>query len=239
MLLVLLVAAVMISAGGLATASNTGFKINKALQPAGAGQIGNTWLSLPYFNPYPNWAAFCSATGLISTGLTGRATIQFQDPQGTGALTSPVQCGTAAASTTPLNPPVVNGVAYPGLGFQVRNGGTGAPASIIIVGSHNPTLSFSVYPVAAASQKGSNWFAVPYHTTAVSANDLCLSSGLTSTGLQKASILRFDPVTGGVVGPVVCGSSAAQSLILQLGEAVRIREATTVTTVKTFIPAHF
>jgi hypothetical protein len=239
MLLVLLVAVVMITAGGFATASNTGFKINKSLPVAGAGQIGNTWISLPYFNPYPTWAAFCSATGLVSTGLGGRATIQFQDPQNVGAFTTPVQCGTAAAGTTPLNPPVVNGVAYPGLGFQVRNGGAGAPTSIIIVGSHNPTLSFTVYPGAPASQKGSNWFAVPYHTTAVTANDLCLSSGLTSTGLQKASILRFDAVTGGVVGPVICGSSAAQSLVLQLGEAVRMREATTVTTPKSFIPAHF
>lgn len=225
MLLVLLVAAVMISAGGFATASNTGFKINKSLAIAGAGEIGNNWLSIPYFNPYGNWAGFCSATGLISTGIT-RAAVAFQDPV-TGNFSATVTCGSAAAATTNLPA---------GVGFRVRNAGTGAPTSIIIVGSHNPTTTFTV-ATAGTGQKGNSWFAVPYHTTAVTANDLCLSSGLTSTGLSRAQVIRFDATTGTPSAPGSCGSASASAITLQLGEAVRLREVTGVS--RTFTPAHF
>jgi len=226
MLLVLLVAAVMISAGGFATASNTGFKINKALAIAGTGEIGNNWLSIPYFNPYSNWAGFCTATGLISSGLT-RATITFQDPI-TGNFGAATQCGSAGAP----------GVLLPaGVGFRVRNAGTGAPTSIIIVGSHNPVTTFTAQNTAGGGQRGSSWFAVPYHTTAVTANDLCLSSGLTSSGLNRANIIRFDATTGTPSAAGSCGSASASAITLQLGEAVRIREVPG--TVKTFVPAHF
>lgn len=228
MLLVLLVAAVMISAGGFATASNTGFKINKSMSVAGAGEIGNNWLSIPYFNPYSNWNAFCSATGLVSTGLGTHATIAFQDPV-SGLIGTPVSCGTSAGNTTTMPA---------GIGFRVRNGGTGAPTSIIIVGSHNPTTTFTALNTAGGGQKGSSWFAVPYHTTAVTANDLCLSSGLTSSGLgAHATITRFDASTGLFSAPGTCGSGTASAITLVLGEAVKIRETTTHTT--TFVPAHF
>lgn len=228
MLLVLLVAAVMITAGGFATASNTGFKINKATPVAGAGEIGNSWLSIPYFNPYPTVNAFCSATGVISTGLGTKASIAFQDAV-TGFIGAPVTCGSATGGTQTFTA---------GIGFRLRNAGTGAPTSIIIVGSHNPTTTFRVENSAGGGQRGSSWFAVPYHTTAVSANDICLSAGLTSTGLgAKANIARFDAATGQFVGPANCGTATAQSLILQLGEAVKIREVPGV--VRTFVPAHF
>ena len=228
MLLVLLVAAVMISAGGFATASNTGFKINKSMAVAGAGQIGNNWLSIPYFNPYPNWNSFCTATGLVSTGIGAHAAVQFQDAV-TGLFSTPVTCGGTAGNTTTLPP---------GIGFQVRNAGTGAPTSIIIVGSHNPATTFTVQNSAGGGQRGSSWFAVPYHTTAVTANDLCLSSGLTSSGLgAHANIIRFDATTGLPSPTGTCGTSSASAITLQLGEAVRIREIVGVT--RTFVPAHF
>jgi hypothetical protein len=235
MLLVLLVAAVVISAGGFATASNTGFKINKAMPLAGTLEIGNTWLSIPYFNPYPTWNAFCTATGLLSTGLATHASIVFQNPIDNfpapgvlaGNLSSPVFCGTANGNTTTMPP---------GVGFRVRNA-TPGPASIIIVGSHNPTTTFTAYTTAGGGQRGSSWFAVPYHTTAVTANDLCVSAGLSASLSGRATVTRFDAATGQFSPAGSCGTGTASAIVLQLGEAVKIRETTTKTT--TFVPAHF
>jgi hypothetical protein len=58
---VVLVAATMLIAGGVAVASNTGFKINKPLAIAGGGSIGNNWTSIPYFHPYTNGAGLCTS----------------------------------------------------------------------------------------------------------------------------------------------------------------------------------
>lgn len=227
MLLVLVVAAVIVAAGGLATASNTGFKINKGLVPStDTSQKGNNWLSIPYFNPYGNFGAFCTATGLISAGLT-RASGVVVNPT-TGALSSPVNCGTPGATALTLTP---------GLGIRVRNAGTGAPTSIIIVGSHNPSLALTIPPAPGASCPacGNFWFAVPYHTTAVTGQDLCNSIGLTQSGLNRGSLQRFDPVAGAPTSPVNCGTTGASAFPLNLGEAIRLRNPTQVT----FVPAHF
>src|SRR5712672_2296659 len=91
------ITAMTLLAGGMAVASNTGFKINKSLAPAlpspGNPQAGNNWLSIPYFNPYGNFGAFCTQVGLVSSGLT-KATAVVVDPV-TGVTSAPVQCGTA------------------------------------------------------------------------------------------------------------------------------------------------
>lgn len=225
------ITAVILLAGGLAVASNTGFKINKALAPAlpapGNAQAGNNWLSIPYFNPYGNFGAFCTQVGLVSTGLN-RATAIVVDPT-TGTPSSPVQCGTTQANALAITP---------GRGIRVRNtllSVAGTPTSIIIVGSHDPSLAITV-PKAGAGTAGNFWFAVPYHTTAATANDLCLSSGFTSTGLQKATVIRQDAVTGVPTSPVTCGSSGATAFVLSLGEAIRFREPNGPLT---FTPAHF
>lgn len=224
-LAVVALAAVIMVAGGVAVASNVGFKINKSLALTSTGEKGNNWLSLPYFNPYGNFGTFCTAVGLVSTGLGARAQGAVVNPV-TGAISAPVNCGTAGAAALTLTP---------GLGIRVRNAGVGAPASIIIVGSHNPALALTV-PDSGTGAAGDFWFAVPYHTTAANANDLCLSSGFTSTGLSRASIQRFDAVAGAVSAPVNCGTAGATNFILNLGEAIKVREPNGPLT---FIPAHF
>jgi hypothetical protein len=221
-LAVVLVAATMLVAGSVAIASNTGFKINKALVVGGTGQIGNTWTSIPYFNPYGNGGAFCTQTGLISAGIT-RASLTTVNPA-TGVATS-ANCGTTQATGLLITP---------GLGVRIRNAGTGAPASIIIVGSHNPSLSLTI-PKAGGGAIGDFWFAVPYHTTAVTAADLCTQSGFTSTGIQRASITRLNPSTGTFTS-ANCGTTQATALTLVLGEAVRVREPNGPLT---FLPSHF
>lgn len=220
-LAVVLVAAAMVVAGGVVTASNTGFKMNKPLALPGAGQIGSNWTSIPYFNPYGNLGAFCTQTGLITSGVA-RDTITDIDPVN-GAV-STVTCGTAAATSRAI---------FPGRGVRIRRP-TGQSGSIIIVGSHNPSLSITV-PDAGTGSIGSLWFSVPYHTTAVTAADLCLSSGLTSTGVSRATIQRLNASTGAAT-TVTCGTAAAGTLNLVLGEAVQIREPNGPLS---FIPAHF
>jgi hypothetical protein len=225
-LVAILVAAAMVVAGSVAIASNTGFKANKAMVVrlgTSTGQVGNNWLSIPYFNPYGNFAGLCAQTGLISTGIT-RATVTKIEPTG---VTTTAQCGTAAAAAAAAN-------LIPGLGVRVTNAGTGAPTSIILVGSHNPSLVITV-PAKGTGPVGNYWFAVPYHTTAVTAADLCLSSGLTSTGLNRGSVTRLNSTTGAFTS-ANCGTAGATGLTLVLGEAVRL---TNPSVPVSFIPAHF
>jgi hypothetical protein len=219
----------MVIAGSVAIASNTGFKINKGLrllQPTDTGQKGNNWLSIPYFNPYNNGTDFCTQTGLRSAGVGNSTFLAKADPI-TGNLTS-VNCASAGGFTL-----------APGLGLRVRPaaivGGIANPNSIIIVGSHNPSLSLTL-PKRGTGQAGLLWFSVPYHTTAVTAADLCASIGMTSTGLTKGSVSRLDPNSGNTtVGS--CGTASATTLVLNLGEAVALSEPIQASI--TFVPSHF
>jgi len=230
---VLVAAAILIAAGGAAIGSNMGFKLNKpiALIPTGPlSQKGDNWTSIPFNNPYGSAAGLCSQTGLVSTGaLTApKASITIVNA-GSGTPTS-ATCGTPAAGTTLLP--------TDGRGVRIRQPNVaGALTSIIIVGSHNPTLAVSV-PKASTGTAGDFWFSVPYHTTAVSFNDLCLSSGFTSSGAltaPKAQITRVNATTGSPTS-ATCGTTTAANTLLVLGEAVRCREPFGP---KTFIPAHF
>jgi hypothetical protein len=229
-LAVVLVAATMVIAGSVAIASNTGFKINKGLrlvQTTDTGQKGSNWVSIPFFNPYNNGADFCTQTGLRSA-LAGTTTLLAKVDPTTGNTTS-VNCASAGSFTM-----------SPGAGLRVRPaalvGGIANPSSIIIVGSHNPSLSLTI-PKAGAGQIGTFWFSVPYHTTAVTAADLCASIGLTSTGLlNKGSVARLDPNSGNTTTGT-CGTSSASTLVLNLGEAVALREP--IAGPLTFVPSHF
>jgi hypothetical protein len=228
---VLAVAAVILVAGGIATASNMGFKLNRVIVKAGTGQIGNNWISIPYNNPYANAQGFCTQTGLPNQ-------IAFPPQAGTVVTTlDPVlgtfstgTCGTSSATALTL---------IAGRGYQVRPPNiTATPASIIIVGSHNPTASVMV-PKAGTGQIGNTWFAVPYHTTAVTAGDLCTSAGLSAAVVfppkAGATITRLNGATGSFQTGT-CGTSSATALTLVLGEFVQIREPNLNVT---FIPAHF
>jgi hypothetical protein len=222
------VAAILI-AGGAAIASNAGFKLNKGITLAGAGQVGDNWISLPYYQPYGTIGGFCTQTGLSSTGgaLVPKAGVVEVDPL-TGAP-SPFTCGSAGAAARNL---------IAGRGYRVRQPNVaGAPTSLIIVGSHNPGLQLHIED-AGNGTAGDNWISPPYHTTAVSFNDFCQSSGLSSTGgalVPKAAITRVDATTGTPITRT-CGSSGAQAEPLVLGESVRVREPNGP---KDFIPAHY
>jgi hypothetical protein len=226
-LAVLVTAAVIVMAGGAAIASNAGFKINMSIHPFPAGPtttVGDNWISLPNFNPYTTVAGLCSQTGLAS-GIV-KATITTINPAN-GNATS-VQCGTAAANTTNL---------IAGRGYRVRQPAsvTPPPFSVIIVGSHNPALQIHLEDLVGNGPTGSNWIAIPYHTTAVSFQDFCNSSALTQTQFVKATLTHIDPVTGTPTS-VQCGTPAATTTTLVLGRSIRIHEPNGP---KDFIPAHY
>ena len=223
---VMAVAAVILIAGGVATASNMGFKMNKALVFRGASgsQVGKNWTSLPFNNPYPTMAALCSQTGLLAAGLPARLTTLIDNGASIGQFQS-ATCGSAGAGAITIPP---------GRGVQIEQPAfTGAPSSIIIVGSHNPTMSITVQK-ASTGQQGNFWFSVPYHTTATTVRDLCIQAGLTSAGLP-ATVTRLNATTGTFNAPL-CGSAAASTIALVLGEFVVIRDPGAS---RTFIPAHF
>src|SRR5207247_2028452 len=204
LLVVLVASALILALGGLAVASNMGFKLNKPIVFTGTGQIGSNWTSLPFNNPYWTCQGLCTQLGLI----TLKATVQVLD-QNLGSFTQ-ATCGAPACTALTL---------IPGKGINIRQP-AGGPASVIIVGSHNPTLSLTI-PKAGTGQIGNLWYSLPYHTTAVTAQDLCNQIGMPSTGTARGIITRVNAPTGQFVQGT-CGAASATSLNLVLGEQVQL-----------------
>ncbi len=222
LLAVVVASALILAMGGLAVASNMGFKLNKPIVFAGTGQVGSNWTSLPFNNPYGTGAGLCSQLGLLSSG-TARGTLVVLN-ESTGAQTQ-CTCGTTQCTSLTL---------ISGKGINIKEAvGTGAPTSVIIVGSHNPTLSITI-PKAGTGQVGNLWYSVPYHTTAVTAADLCNQIGMASSGTARGLVTRLNPSTGAFTQGT-CGASSALSLNLVLGEHVQLRNPTAIS----FIPAHY
>jgi hypothetical protein len=215
--------AVMTASSGLLMASNMGFKINKAITNGflgGSAPKGHNWISLPYNHPYPNAKAVCNALGVVTNA--GTATII---DAATGAITN-FLCGGAGPGFT------VTGTQ--GLRFTLA--GAGVP-SAILVGSSNETAQLSILDnfLAAQAPKKYNWISVPYHTTWVKANDICVTLG---NATNAVTITRIDAATGGVTNHL-CGQGAggAGNFSLVIGEAVRVTRAGA--GVINFFPPHF
>src|SRR5206468_1403229 len=64
----LLAVAIILAAGGVAVASNMGFKLNRILvidpDANSVNNVGKNYVSIPFYNPYPTWADACAAWGL-------------------------------------------------------------------------------------------------------------------------------------------------------------------------------
>jgi hypothetical protein len=215
--------AVMCASGGLLMASNMGFKINKALTSGFLGAQapkGHNWISLPYTSPYANAKAFCTAAGVATNA--GTATII--DPA-TGTLTN-FLCGGAGPGFT------INGAQ--GLRFTIA--GAGVP-SAVLVGASNEATQLSILDnfLGAQAPKKYNWVSVPYHTTWVKANDICVTM---ANATNAVTITRIDASTGGVTNHL-CGQGAGGTgnFSLVIGESVRITRAGA--GVITFFPPHF
>lgn len=226
---VLVAAALILVMGGVAVASNMGFKMNKPLVQGTIGstsQTGNNWTSIPYHNPYGNIGGLCSQTGLLSSGTTGRAIVTTKNYNTFNEGFRTFTCGTAGATGQAL---------IPGKMLQIRAFvAANSPTSIIIVGSHNSGQQIDI------TEGQDYWFSVPYHTTAVDSNTLCAQAGLTSTGTLRGTITRLNPGPPAAFQTATCGS-ATTNFNLVLGEGLQVREANAVagTQVKSFTPAHY
>jgi hypothetical protein len=204
-----------ITAGGLAVASNMAFRLRMPIVFAGNGNIGSNTFALPFLNPYGTAAGACSAWGLTSTG-TLRATIQTLNPT-TGAFAQ-APCGSAGANALALVPGRCVLVRQP----NVAN----APTSVLIVGSHDPSLTITI-PVFGGGYVGTFWYSVPYHATAYNMNDLCLQAGMTPFG----AICQWLDASNGFWHQATCGTLPAKSsvAVIQLGQCLMCRDPNGVT----------
>ena len=201
--LALAVASASVLVSDPAQASNMGFKMNKVIEPIGTpSPKGENWVALPYRNPYATAQDLCAALGLSNVAPKGR--VRLVNAQ-TGAA-SVHNCGDLGAFALPK--PFTNA------GLIITNS---TAAGGILVGSHasNPPSSLTLYPTATPSPKGQNFFSVPYHTTAVNAQDLCVDLALPAGG----RVQRRNAATGATSNHN-CGDLGPFSLIL--GEAALV-----------------
>lgn len=214
-LAIVAVAVLALAVGSVAQASNMGFKMNRVIDALGIpAPKGQNLVALPIRNPYQNAQDVCVALNLAA----GTGKVQ-QINAATGATLSHT-CGAAGAFTLTQRVGVV--VTNP-----VAAGG-------IIVGSHQPTATFTFNQLGLPAPKGRNDNPVLYHTTAVNAQDLCVDYGLPA---GNGKIQRINAATGATLSHT-CGAAGAFALVLGEATIVTFSGAGPITTTPGH-PAHF
>lgn len=204
----LAVAAVAVTAAGPAHASNMGFKLNKVLTGQGAFPIGKNEVALPFKNPYVTSIDVCT---------------QFALPAGAQVQQINANTGSANSTTCPAGAPY-NLLAKVGIRIL-----TPSTVNSIVVGSDIPGSTVSLFPLGAFP-RGQNFIPVLYHTTAVTAENLCGQFGLSGGTIQT-----FNAALGSAASET-CGG-VDTNVALRLGESVLIQTNSAVTLTAT--PAHF
>ena len=202
---------------GVAQASNMGFKMNRVVQALGTpAPKGNNLISLPYKNPYSTASDVCTALGLSTVAPKGKI---VQVNAQTGGQAS-YNCGDLGPFTLTQR-----------VGVIATNS---TLAGGIVVGSHqgSPPGNITLYGLGTPAPKGQNHFPVPYHTTAVNANDICLDLGVPVGG----KIQRTNAATG-TVASYNCGDIGP--FALTLGESLVITFTGATINVPAGHPAHF
>lgn len=219
-----LVAVAVVAAGGL-FASNMGFKLNFRLPVTGEAvpstpgspdadglaQTGTVSLALPYNRQ----AGIDNAQDLIddinASGGSALNVQRFLEVSDTPETYS------GAKGETPFD-------LVPGEAVFVR---VNAGLDYIVVGSHDPSLAVPLETTGAGSQTGTNFFSVPYHTTAADAQDLIDSIG------PVLNVQRFYSDTDTVV--TYSGAKGETPFGLVSGEGYFVRMSTTTN----HVPVHF
>jgi len=220
-----LAVAVLAASGTLVMASNMGFKINKQLYNSyvlAQSPKRLNWISLPYTSPYNNMKALCNAMGTSSFTVT---VYQLNPVTGIG---SQMPCGLSLPN--PLDPT---------RGVRVTATGPVDPTNVVMVGSSNETQALPTILggfILSQAPKKENWISVPYHTTWVVAEDVCVSLGL---GMGQGSVIRIngDPAAINIVTHP-CGLVFASNFSLVIGESVLIRK-NLAGDIAGFLPPHF
>jgi len=216
--------AVAMVAGGLAIGSNMGFKFNaQIVAGVGASPKFDNWLSLPDNSPYVKANNVCTSLGLTSTGLNATRGVVSRLISSTGGFSN-YTCGAATIGAFTL----VKGEA-----IKIRNNVT---INSIVVGADDPSNTIPIQAGAGASPKFDNWVSVPYHTTAVKANDLCTDMGLTATGANasRGVVSRLIASTGGFSN-YTCGAATIGAFTVTVGEGIKVRN----NAVKSWLASHF
>lgn len=195
--------------GDLAVASNMGFKMNKQLVK------GTNLVALPFRTPTQTAQQLCAVFGKTTSAT---ALTQF-----TGTGLSSYTCDQTTAGFALLNK-----------GVGVRIVEATAAATGILVGSHIPGQSVTI-PDAGAFPNGTIIYAYPYHTTNVSARDICQNGSLTTVA-PAPLITRYGPA-GVVDATYTCDQTTAAGFALRLGEGVQISGENNGP--KVFVPSHF
>ncbi|HEY3176127.1 MAG TPA: hypothetical protein VGK94_10275 [Candidatus Polarisedimenticolia bacterium] len=194
-----LVAALVVLAGGHAQASNMGFKMNKVIDPKATNPgVGQNLVAIPYRNPYMTAEDLCAALG-----LTASQAKVIQNIAQTGASLSHTCSNASPFSLRPRE------------GFLVNNQPTTTGG--ILVGSHqaNPPGSVTLYPSATNPGVGVNFYDLPYHTTNLTAEDVCNDLGLPA----NSKVIRNVAATGASLS-FLCGGGSPFTLVL--GEALKV-----------------
>lgn len=132
-------------------ASNMGFKLNKTLTKT-SNTTNTNWVSLPYeWIPLATSETVCSETA-------GTLSQVGKYNESTDTITA-FSCG---GQSTPFD--IVPGEAI--FVTPVTNN-----VSWIIAGSHNDTMTVTLKKTAGRTN--TNWISVPYHSTALSSQDIC------------------------------------------------------------------
>jgi hypothetical protein len=252
--------ALFVTSGGLLMASNMGFKINKALARGNVTNtnIGVSYVSLPFNNPYVTFRGMCKAfvaqygysnalaiavnveqilVNTISNGVARNVNCFACCGDATCVKNGNVDCDTALVQAGAGGGPHAT---------RIRITGTAStsPQSLIMVGSSNegqktPGL---LQPSVTNTNIGHNWISIPYHTTYLKANDVCAALGATLVN-SAIAIGRIDQ--SGVTTSFNCGSSAtlAVNFSIVIGEGVRVLKTSTafppVLPAGGLLPAHF
>jgi hypothetical protein len=232
---------------------------------ASAAPKRDNWVSIPFSHPYATGAkALCAALGYTSLQQTIRRlnplTGTFADGSGcvggtndgTVCTGNPALCLGGAVCTPETGFNFACNLAGPGCaagqtcvplsglnGFLVRNAAA-TPTSGILVGASNESVALP--PIygnfkATGAPKKDNWISVPYHTTWVTAKDVCTTVGLTAALSGAVIRINADPAASPTVNTYTC-SSTALGFNLVIGEAVLVRK-NALGTVSGVFPPHF
>ena len=211
--------AAVLVAGGL-VASNMGFKANYAMDGPGANgsASGTQTLSLPY-NQQTN---IVTAEDLINDINADAGAPVVASISRHVRTTDLAEFYTGTIGT--------NFAITPGDGYTVV---VTAPVNYIIVGSHNPTLSIALDgPGDNGSASGTQRFALPFHSTAVNAEDLINEINAAAGSSVVASISRH--IRTSDLAEFYTGAIGT-NFTLTVGEAYLV----VVTAGVTFVPAHY
>lgn len=213
--------AVLLAGSDEALASNMGFKENKQIFPKdGPPSNGKNLVALPFHGPYNNSQDICDALNLGAPG-SGTTCRVSQINAGTGAPVGPDFCNAAGGSFVLLAK----------VSVIVEECATAT--SGIIVGSHAPGGTVSVFPQDGPPSNGVNHYPIPFHTTNANMQQVCTDLGL----VAPVRISSINADTGALRGPWFCGGGGAPPALV-LGEGLIIEQLPPGPT-PTPVPSHF